>query len=250
MKIRNQFILRLGGWFAYLFMQVWMSTLQFRAFISNKSVDPAVPDPDPDQPRRRIYLLWHEYMLPPIYLRPWCNIAILLSQHDDATVLYYATRIMGFDPVRGSTKHGATKAVRELMGKTKEAKHLAITPDGPRGPRRTVAPGAIFLASQLQMPIVLMTFGYNRPWRFGSWDRFALPRPFSRCRVILSDEITIPPDLNKTQIEEYRLQIEQQFNELTEQTEQWAESGNTMPGEFRCSKRTFGQVTYNEQSNK
>lgn len=250
MKIRNQFILRMGGWLAYLCMQVWMSTLQFRAIISNKSVDPAVADPNPDQPRRRIYLLWHEYMLPPIYLRPWCNVAILLSQHDDATVLYYATRLMGFDPVRGSTRHGATKAVRELMEKTREAKHLAITPDGPRGPRRTVAPGAIFLASQLQVPIVLMTFGYNRPWRFRSWDRFAIPRPFSRCRASLSDEIMIPPDLDKTQIEEYRLRIEQQFNELTEQTEQWAESGNTMPGEFRCSKSNYGQVSYDEQTSK
>ena len=55
--------------------------------------------------------------------------------------------------------------------------NLTITPDGPRGPRRQLAQGPVYLASKLGMPIVAMGFGYDRPWRFNSWDRFAIPRP-------------------------------------------------------------------------
>ena len=55
--------------------------------------------------------------------------------------------------------------------------HLTITPDGPHGPRRRMAPGPIYLASKLGLPLVLMGYAYDRPWRLPSWDRFAVPRP-------------------------------------------------------------------------
>src|SRR5207245_1542742 len=74
---------------------------------------------------------------------------------------------------------------------------LIVTPDGPRGPRRRLAEGSIFLASRLQMPIVCMGFAFERPWRQKSWDRFAIPRPFSRGRAVISGFIEIPPNLTK-----------------------------------------------------
>src|SRR4029077_15931043 len=85
---------------------------------------------------------------------------------------------------------------------------LIVTPDGPRGPRRRLAEGAIFLASRLQMPIVCMGFAFDHPWRQKSWDRFAIPRPFSRARAVISPFIEIPPNLEvrRLQISECRLQ--------------------------------------------
>ena len=56
-----------------------------------------------------------------------------------------------------------------------------------------MAPGAVFLASKLEMPLVTIAMGYDRPWRAGSWDRFAVPRPFSRARAIISPQMHIPP---------------------------------------------------------
>lgn len=203
-------------------------------------------DPDPNQPRRRIYLFWHEYILCPFYLRGHCNLAMLLSQHDDATILYHAASLMGFDTVRGSSKRGATKALMEMIGKSKEAKHLTITPDGPRGPRRTMAAGAVFLASQLQMPLVLMGFAYDRPWRLSSWDRFAIPRPFSRCRIIFSEEIMIPPDLTKDQIEEYRQKMERILNDLNDEARAWVDSGEKWDGDFIARRSAFGNATFDE----
>jgi hypothetical protein len=109
---------------------------------------------------------------------------------------------------------------------------LILTPDGPRGPRRHLAEGATFLASRLQMPIVCMGFGFDRPWRQNSWDRFAIPRPFSRARAVISRYVEIPPDLDRQGIESYRLQVEEVLNRMTQEAEAWAESGRRKAGEM------------------
>jgi hypothetical protein len=103
--------------------------------------------------------------------------------------------------------------------------NLTITPDGPRGPRRALAPGAIFLASKLGIPIVAMGFGYDRPWRLSTWDRHAIPRAFSRARSVVSPEIHIPPHLDRDGLELHRQQVERLLNRLTLEAEAWAESG-------------------------
>jgi lysophospholipid acyltransferase (LPLAT)-like uncharacterized protein len=121
---------------------------------------------------------------------------------------------------------------------------LILTPDGPRGPRRHLAEGAIYLASRLQMPIVCMGFGFDRPWRQKSWDRFAIPRPFSRARAVISPFIDIPAELSKSEIrnprsenmtsefETWRRRVEQVLNQVTREAEAWAESGRRKAGEM------------------
>ena len=76
-----------------------------------------------------------------------------------------------------------------------------------------------------------MGFGYDRPWRLRSWDRFAVPRPFSRARLVLSPSITIPEKLDRAGIEHYRLEMERLLNRLTAEAEAWAESGTTKQGQ-------------------
>lgn len=109
---------------------------------------------------------------------------------------------------------------------------LILTPDGPRGPRRHLAEGSIFLASRLRMPIVCMGFGFERPWRQKSWDRFAIPRPFSRARAVISPYLEIPADLDRQGMEAHRVKIEQILNQVTCEAEVWAESGRRKAGEM------------------
>ena len=139
----------------------------------------------------RIYIFWHENILMPLYLRGHCNLAMLLSQHGDAEILARVAYHMGFDCVRGSTYRGGAQAIWELFGRSRH-QHLTITPDGPRGPRRQLAQGPIYLASRLQLPLVPMGLGYDRPWRMNSWDRFAVPRPFSRGRAVIGPPLMLP----------------------------------------------------------
>jgi lysophospholipid acyltransferase (LPLAT)-like uncharacterized protein len=208
-------------------VRAWMDTLDYRVLFYDDDVDPA----SPRCRGQKIYVFWHEYILFPFAMRGNCNLAMLLSRHRDAEVLSYAARHMGFDFVRGSTNRGGVAALRQLLDKSRQM-HLAITPDGPRGPRRELAPGPVFLASKLGIPLVAMGIGYNRPWRVRSWDRFAVPRPCSRARCILSPELHVPPELDRDGLEHFRLTTEQLLNHLCDDAEQWAESGSRRPGQL------------------
>ena len=156
---------------------------------------------------------------------------MLLSQHRDAEWLSRAAGHMGFETIRGSTYRGAGTALRKLMGKGKFS-NLAITPDGPRGPRRKMAQGPIFLSSRLQIPLIPIGLGYDRPWRLRTWDQFAVPRPFSRGRIVLGPRIQIPRDLDRSGMERYRQQTEQLLERLTFEAESWAAAGSRKTGQF------------------
>ncbi len=220
MKITHPLAVKFGGITAAATVRGWMSTLDYKAAFYEPEVDPV----DPRNQGQMIYVFWHEYILLPLYLRGYCNVSMLLSLHRDADILNEVAGRMGFGCVRGSTFSGSAAAVRELLSRGQQA-NLAITPDGPRGPRRRLSQGAIFLASKMGLPIVAMGLGCDRPWRFKSWDRFALPRPFSRARGVVSPAMTIPPSLDRDGVEHYRLHVEQMLNRMTLEAEAWAEAG-------------------------
>ncbi len=219
------FLMKLGGLMAAEGIRAWMSTLDYRAAFYDRSVDPVLCSGGP-----RIYIFWHENILIPLYLRGHCNLAMLLSQHADAEILARVAYHMGFDCVRGSTYRGGAKAIWELFERSRH-QHLTITPDGPRGPRRHLAPGPIYLASRLQLPLVVMGFGYDRPWRAKSWDRFAVPRPFSRARAVISPPLMLPRDLDRDGLEHCRVRVEHLLNGFTCEAEAWAVAGTRKAGE-------------------
>lgn len=229
MKLKSPFLIGLGGLVATRAICSWMGTLHSKVFYRGH------PGLDPGSPHcrgQKIYLFWHEYILLPLYLRGHCSLAMLLSRHTDAEILSHVARHMGFGFVRGSTNRGGVAALRELFRKGKRM-HLTLTPDGPRGPRRQMAPGAVYLASRLGLPIILLGFGYERPWRVRkAWDRFAIPRPHSRARIVVSPEIHVPPDLSRDDQEHFRRRLEDDLNAINSEAEAWAESGVRRPGEM------------------
>ncbi|MDR3182781.1 MAG: DUF374 domain-containing protein, partial [Planctomycetaceae bacterium] len=148
----------------------------------------------------------------------------------DAEMVNQAAQFLVMKCVRGSSYRGGSAAVKEMLT-LREHDILAFTPDGPRGPARKMAPGAVYLASKLQMPIVLLGIGYDRPYRHQSWDKFVIPRPFSRGRIISSPFIPIPQRLSKPDLEHYRQYCETLLTDLTDRAERWAASGNHIAGE-------------------
>jgi lysophospholipid acyltransferase (LPLAT)-like uncharacterized protein len=239
MKLDHPFLHRLGGLLSAAAVRAWMGTLDYKVAFYDRTLDPGFPGCR----GQKIYLLWHEYILFPLCLRGHCNLAMLLSRHRDAEILAHAAHHLGFDLVRGSTNRGGVAAIRELLRKSQRM-HLAITPDGPRGPRRRLARGAVYLASKLGMPLVLLGLGYDRPWRLGSWDRFAMPRPFTRARCVLSPEIQVPAGLDREGVEHFRRRIERLMNRLTVEAETWAESGTRKVGQFHVRRRLAGPLSY------
>lgn len=225
MSEHSSFSTRAFGLLSSYAIRAWMSTHEYRSYFYDPTNDPRRGTAEP-----RIYLFWHEYILAPLYLRGHCDLVMLLSRHRDAEVLSRVAHHMGFDCIRGSSNKGAVASLLQMKSRGRNA-HITITPDGPRGPRRQMASGAIFLASKSGMPIVPMGFGMANPKRAKSWDKFAMPLPFSRVRAVIGPSITIPPDQSREQIEESRLRVEQMINDLTREAEQWAEQGGSREGD-------------------
>ncbi|MEN6367768.1 MAG: lysophospholipid acyltransferase family protein [Thermoguttaceae bacterium] len=204
-----------------------MGTLDCKIIYHDRAIDPIFPECH----GQKIYVFWHEYILLPLYLRGHCNLAMLLSRHHDADLLSHAARHLGFDLVRGSTKRGGVAALRAMLAMSQNS-HLTVTPDGPRGPRRRLAPGCVYLASKQGLPLVVMGFGYDRPCRIRTaWDQFAIPRCYSRARAVTSGEIYMPPNLSRHDLEQCRQRIERMLNRLTAEAETWAESGCRISGQ-------------------
>jgi lysophospholipid acyltransferase (LPLAT)-like uncharacterized protein len=224
-RFRSDLAAKIGGLVAAKSILAWMGTLDTRAVFYDRSVDPAFSAGEP-----RIYVFWHEYILLPLALRGHCHLSMLLSQHVDADILARIAYHVGFDCVRGSSRRGGARAIMELEEQSR-SKYLAITPDGPRGPRRRLAMGPVYLASRLQLPLVVMGFGYDRPWRANSWDRFAVPRPFTRARAVIGPAIKVPADLNRSTMETCRERVERLMNCMTSEAEAWAVAGTRKTGE-------------------
>ncbi len=224
MKITNPIFWRTAGLVGTMFVRSWMQTVDFKWAFYDPEMDPAIED------RHFILMFWHEHILCPLFFRRHSKVTMLLSQHGDAEFVSQAADFLGMKCVRGSSSKGGSLAMKQFL-ELKKRDVLAFTPDGPRGPRRVMAPGAVFLASKLQLPIVMLGIGYDRPWRAKSWDRFAMPRPFSRGRIISSPYLNVPSRLNKADLEHFRQKFETLLNDLTIEAENWATSGEPVLGE-------------------
>ena len=220
-----------GGMAAALYLRQATLALNTRIAYYDISVDPARHE----YSEHCIHVFWHEFIVLAVGHFSYSPVTMLVSQHRDADWLTQSAAHLGFQHVRGSTTRGGSAAIRQLKRSSKITS-IGITPDGPRGPRRQMAMGPIFLASLLRMPIVPVGFGYERPWRLNTWDRFAIPKPWSRGRIIMGPKIVIPPKLAREQMEDYRRAIEQMTNDLTAVAEDWAFSGKQLAKEYPAVK--------------
>jgi lysophospholipid acyltransferase (LPLAT)-like uncharacterized protein len=221
MKIRNRRLVGAAGWLATKVARTLFRTLRLDYTCLGPPCDPDHAAPDD----RLAYSTWHENLLLPtvVFGRP--SVRVLISEHADGELLASLIRAVGMGMVRGSTNRGGVKALRKLVTDDSSFRHLAVTPDGPRGPRRVVQPGLVYVASRNGMKIVPLGVGYARPWRLGSWDRFAIPKPCSRARCIFSAPITVPPGLRAAELETYRLLVQEEMDRVNAVAQNWADTG-------------------------
>jgi hypothetical protein len=217
MKVRSPWLLRLIAFLGAWLIRWWMSTIRYRVFFAGGERHPV-----DHRVRRCIYAFWHETILIPTAFR--IRVRILISQHADGELIAQVCRFLGFGAVRGSTTRGGGPALLALQRHSREA-HLAVTPDGPRGPRRRVQPGLILLASVTGLPIVAFGVGYSRAWRARSWDRFAVPLPWSAAHCVVTPAIHVPPRLSRPELERYRRLVEDWMQDATAAGERWAQGG-------------------------
>lgn len=227
MKFRDRRLIAAAGWCGTRIVRLLSATLRF----DYQSIGPAPVDPF-QSPKAGpfIYALWHENFLIPIVRFGHPGAACLVSRHADGQVLGSLIRATGMGIIHGSTSRGGVVAVRQLLRSEGSERHLAVTPDGPRGPRRQVQPGIVYLASRTGMRVVPVGVGHRRPWRMKSWDAFAVPRPLSRVRCLFGLPIVVPSDLTTAALSPHVQRLQSELDGLTAAAQEWADSGTlTVP---------------------
>ena len=163
-----------------------------------------------------IYAIWHGRLLPPAFLHRGQGVVTLISRSADGEYLARLLSRWGFDSVRGSSSRGGSEALRELVRHCRKGRSLAITPDGPRGPKQELKSGVLTAAQLAGVPIIPASSSASRGWWPGRWDRFLIPKPFAKVRVQYAPPVMVPRDANEDQIEVIRKEIEHTLNRMTE----------------------------------
>ena len=182
--------------------------------------------PLPDGAQHGVYAIWHHSLLLAVYRHRNQGALALISQHRDGEYIARVAQELGFEPVRGSTTRGGARAVIELRRKLREGREVAITTDGPRGPRQQVQMGALFLAQVTGLPVVPYIIGLQSFWQMPSWDRFRIPKPFSRAVTRFGQPIVIPKDLSAKDLARCRQQLQHAMCALQDQLDAEAQGRN------------------------
>lgn len=190
----------------YWLLQIWARTLRFE--LEDRA---GVVDAPPNE--RYIGALWHNrLLLLPFILRhylPQRRGAALISASRDGAILADLVERFGYDTVRGSSSRKGASAIRQLGEVIAGGGDVVITPDGPRGPAYVLGQGIIYLAQQSGTEVVPINMEYSNSWRVKSWDRFILPKPFSRVRVIFDRPHRVAATITETEFETERLRLQE-----------------------------------------
>jgi hypothetical protein len=142
-----------------------------------------------------IWAVWHNrlFAVPLLFTRHLKRKrkgCVLISPSNDGALLTSVMRQFGIEGVRGSSNKRAAQAIVECRRRLLSGWDLGITPDGPRGPVYVPAPGVLQLARLTQTPVLPLRVEYSRKWALKSWDRFQIPKPFSRVTITLAPLVT------------------------------------------------------------
>lgn len=155
----------------------------------------------------QIYCFWHQCVLPCTFYFRWSRAIILISRSFDGELITRILRMFGFDAVRGSNSRAGREGLMGLKRTIENGQTAIFTADGPRGPIYETKMGPIKLAQLTGAPIDVFHLQPERAWVMNSWDRFLVPRPFTRIIVSWAKGVIVPQDLSPDQLESKRLEL-------------------------------------------
>ncbi|HEY2467204.1 MAG TPA: lysophospholipid acyltransferase family protein [Terracidiphilus sp.] len=154
-----------------------------------------------------IYCFWHQCVLPcTMYFRK-SGAVILISRSFDGELITRILKMFGFDAVRGSSSRGAREGLFGLKDVIETGRTAIFTADGPRGPIYQTKMGAIKLAQTTGAPIGAFHLQPERAWVMNSWDRFLVPKPFTRIVVSWAQWTRVSADTRPEQFETCRQEL-------------------------------------------
>lgn len=161
-----------------------------------------------------ILVFWHEHLAMAAFFFRGRNYHTLTSFSYDGELAARVVSHFGSEAVRGSSSSGGAEGLRNLERALAQVPAIGITPDGPKGPRRVGKPGMAVLAARSNAVAVPVAFAADCAWRLRSWDRFQIPKPFSRVTVAFGEPVVAPADEMPENVEVVRAEIEARLNAL------------------------------------
>lgn len=172
-----------------------------------------------------IFAIWHNrlalsLMLYRRYVQPsraGRRMAAIVSASRDGGMLARALELFGVQPVRGSSSRRGAQALLEMTSWAERGYDLAVTPDGPRGPRYVVQDGVVDAASLSALPIVPVCFDLSQRWEVRSWDRFQVPVPLARVEARFGEPLAVPKNVGDAERRELREELQRRLLAITDQ---------------------------------
>ena len=200
---------RLIGFLGSLLIRVWGMTWRI------KVVDEHLLAQARDASGPVLFAFWHGRLMPMSYYGRNSQIQVLASEHRDGELLGQAIRFLGFGHLRGSSRRGGARAIREMVARIRDGYSIGVTIDGPTGPRHVAKAGPLEVAKLSGCLVVPATTSSRRQWTLKTWDGTQLPWPFAEVRLCYGRAVGVPSDADDETIEARRLEVEQILKAIT-----------------------------------
>jgi lysophospholipid acyltransferase (LPLAT)-like uncharacterized protein len=213
MKLKNIFKLPLFSclisWLIYAYIKLVIFTSKLITH------HPEVFDVNKFNSTKAFYLLWHNKIALAMLMKPKkIKTAALISPSNDGKFLSNVIKKFGIETISGSSNKNNLGAIREIMKKYNEGFGIAITPDGPRGPKHKINSSIVKIASKLSAPIYILSYSAKRKITFKSWDNFILPLPFNQIILLTGSPIFIKKNISDEETLLMNNLLEKQLNNL------------------------------------
>jgi lysophospholipid acyltransferase (LPLAT)-like uncharacterized protein len=168
-----------------------------------------------------VYAFWHGRMSLMFFMRSKNKLVnIFISSHADGKIIGNVSKFFDINVIWGSSNKNPMGSVRNIFAALAKKECMAITPDGPRGPRFEINSAIAKIASKYNVPVIPMTFASSRRKIFSSWDRFILPLPFSKLALIYGKPIKIPQSLTDEGLGRINAVIKKELDDICAKADQ------------------------------
>jgi lysophospholipid acyltransferase (LPLAT)-like uncharacterized protein len=168
-----------------------------------------------------IYVFWHDRIFLTTYWWRQRRIVVMTSQSFDGEYIARFIQRFGYGAARGSSTRGGVGAVVEMARLMRAGCTTAFTIDGPKGPRYVAKMGAVLLAKKSGHPIMPVTMALESYWTLPSWDKFQIPKPFTRAKVFVAEPLYVPGDADEATLQAKRDELQRVLDDLTRRGEEW-----------------------------
>lgn len=221
-KRLQQFSLLVLPWLLSWIMRAWFATCR----VNRHNTELLGPIKRGEEGVNIVASFWHYSIIYLLYFLRNHPATIMVSASDDGEYIARLGKQFGFTSVRGSRNSKGVEALKGMLRAVRGGRSGAVVADGSQGPPRKAQPGALLVAVKTGRPIVPMAWAASNCIIIGSWDKTAIPKPFSKIDVIFGDPIYLPKKLSSEELEEYRIVLEDQLNRLY--TRAWEKYGKAV----------------------